>query len=319
MPSLKRALKFGFLAAFLVAFGSLFLQNYYRSEVRILPVDSRNSGVGLGSLAAAAAAMGVNVPSGDGADANFTDILGSRWLQENLLTTEYTFKARAWRFGAERQHRESLYQYLEAANMDLAVRKLGPMLNVGRDTKTRLIALSVESQSPSLSQAVAKRCVQLLEEFVQAKGRTRGGIKAAFSDARMVEARQETAVAEDAFRRFLDGNRNYLVSSDPTVRLRGASLEAELKLRQQLLTTIAISREQALMEEKNDMPILNVLDSGNLPIEKSKPARSLYVLLALFLVTAATLAWDNREWILKNLPVSDFPDSGGPGASEEQA
>jgi len=44
-----------------------------------------------------------------------------------------------------------------------------------------------------------------------------------------------------------------------------------------------------------------VLDPGNLPIDKSRPARSIIVLLAFFLVSAGSWAWLNREWIRERL------------------
>jgi uncharacterized protein involved in exopolysaccharide biosynthesis len=69
------------------------------------------------------------------------------------------------------------------------------------------------------------------------------------------------------------------------VRLKGTRLEAELRLRTQVVTTLAIAREQALMEEKNDMPILNVLDVGNLPLEKSGPARSQTVVFVAIVIS----------------------------------
>jgi hypothetical protein len=85
------------------------------------------------------------------------------------------------------------------------------------------------------------------------------------------------------------------------VRLTGGRLEAELKLRQQLVMTLAMNREQAMLEEKNDIPIVNVLDGGNLPIEKSRPARSTIVLLTLFGVSASAWTWLKRAWILARL------------------
>ena len=79
LAGLKRPLLIGFAAAVLTAVISLLLPNYYKSEARLLPVSS--SGASGGGLAAAAAAFGVNVPGQDGADANYVDILNSRWLQ----------------------------------------------------------------------------------------------------------------------------------------------------------------------------------------------------------------------------------------------
>jgi len=91
------------------------------------------------------------------------------------------------------------------------------------------------------------------------------------------------------------------------VRLKGARLETELRLRQQLVSSIAMNREQALLEEKNDIPILNVLDHGNLPVLKSSPVRSTYVELAMILIGFGSWGWFNREWLKTKLFANDEP------------
>lgn len=305
--SLKKPIQWAFAAGVLTAAVSLFMPNYYRSEARLLPVESKAAG-GLGGLAAAAAAFGVSVPGGEGNDANFVDILNSRWLREQLLQTEFQYRARSWRFGAEHLVKGTLSDHLEAKNLDRGLQELGKVLSVSRDLKSKVIFIGAETTSPELSQLVVRRAGKLLEVFLQEKGRTRGGAKAAFAEARLADARREADEAEEAFRRFLEGNRNYQVSADPAVRLKGTRLEGELRLRQQLVTTLALNREQALLEEKNDIPILNVLDSGNLPIEKNRPARSQLVLALAFLVGLGGWGFENRTWIKDRL--SDRP--GGP-------
>lgn len=314
--SFKRPVQIGFAAAAVTAAISIFMPNYYRSEVRILPVETKGSG-GLGSLAAAAAAFGVGVPGGDGGDANYVDILNSRWMRENVLITKFTFGCRAWRMGDERKQTQTLMEYLGKKNLDQAIQAFVPMFSVSRDPKSKMLTLSVESKSPDLSQQVVKRASALLEEFVRENGRTRGGKKAAFAVARLEEARKEMSLAEDEFRRFLEVNRNYQVSADPLVRLGGLRLESELKLRQQLVMTLSLNREQALLEEKNDMPILNILDAGNLPIEKSGPARSGLVFLVSLLGALGGWGWLNRDWIKARL--LENGDERGPHLTKENA
>jgi len=304
ISGLKLPLGVGFCVALAASVITLFMPNYYRSQAQILPVEGSGGG-NLSNLAAAAAAFGVGVPGGDGNDANFVDILNSRWLLENLLKSEFTFKIRAGRFGGETTRTQTLYDYLDAPNMDRAVKVLDGVCKASRDLKSKVLTFSVETRSPELSQQVTQRATQLLETFVQGKGRTRGGCKAAFAEARLKEARAEMGVAEEELRIFLDRNRNYQMSADPSVRIRGGRLESELKLHQQLVMTLSMNREQSLMEEKNDVPILNVLDPGNLPIDKSRPARALIVLLAFFMASVGAWTWLNREWIRTRLGESD--------------
>lgn len=311
MPSwiirIKRSLQIGLGAALLVGLCSVFLQNLYKSEARILPEDKAGT-TGLGSIAAAAAAFGVNVPGGEGRDANFVDILQSRWVSEQLLNTEFEFKVRNWRFGSEQIQKETLYQFLKSKNIDRATKKLSSMFLVSRDPKTKVLHVTMETTSPSLSQQVINKSIALLEKFILEKGRTRGGAKALFAEARLRDARVEMNKAESEFLDFSQVNRNYQVSADPSVRIRGVRLEAELKLHQQLLTTLALNREQSLMEEKNDVPILNVLDFGNLAIDHSWPNRVMFAGLTFLLVFATALSYQNREWISRILDTDDSKD-----------
>jgi hypothetical protein len=271
------------------------MPNYYRSEARILPVEAKGTGGGLGNLASAAAAFGVNLPSSDSGETNFTDILASRTIREQLLNKEFTFKVRRHRLGSETVYKGSLMNFLGAEQVDQGMRSLKSIITITRDLKSRVITIEVETISPELSQQIVRQLVWLLEQFAQDRGRTRGGAKAIYAGARLEEAQKELLESESALRRFLDNNHNYQGSQDPAVRLTGMRLDADFRLRQQLLTTLALSREQALMEEKNDMPILNILDAGNYPYEKSKPSRSEIILLTTGVVMVMSWIWLNRE------------------------
>jgi len=301
---LKTSFKWGLVAALMTAVGTFFLPDYYRSEARILPADSKASG-GLGQLAAAAAAFGVGVPAASQADANFVDILTSRTVLEDLLNSNFEFRQRSWRFGPEQVHKQRLYDYLEAKNMDRATRELGAMVVTSKDVRSKILSVSVETRSPELSRQILQKALKDLEAFVMEKGRTKGGAEARFAEARLGEARAARAQAEDSFRQFLEGNRNYQTSTDPSVRLQGNRLETELKLKQQLVLTLAVNLEQALLEEKNDIPIINILDEPNLPIDKSRPKRSAFVAAAFFGIFLGVWLRENRRWIRARLLEAD--------------
>lgn len=311
--SLKRPLQAALAAGVATALLTLLMPNYYRSESRLLPVDPSGGG-NLGNLAAAAAAFGVGIGGNGGSDANFVDVLNSRWMLESLLRTEFSFHQRTWRFGEDRPVKQTLYAYLDKANMDRAVKALDGMINASKDLKTNVITLTAETKSPELSQAVVRRAIELLNQFEVDNSRTRGTEKAAFAEARLADARREMDRAEAEFMKFLEVNRNYQGSPDPAIRLHGARLEAELNLRRQLVTTLSLNREQALLDAKNDIPILNVLDPGNLPIDKSKPSRSVIVILAALVAGLGMWGWQNRDWIRERLLAEDEE----PIPSEEQ-
>jgi uncharacterized protein involved in exopolysaccharide biosynthesis len=284
-------------AAALAALLLLFTPNRYRSEAHILPAEAKPLAALGGQLSAVASTLGLGLPGGDGDDANNLEIVKSRWMADALLETTFEFTTRAWLYGPPRHRQETLYRYLRTRNRDQAVKRLNRMMTFSRDAKSRLLTIAVETRSPELSQQLARKTVTLLEGFLVSKGRTRGGRKAIFAEARMEEARMELGKAEDAFKNFLDRNRNYQVSLDPEIRIRGTRLEMEMKLRQQLLASIALNHESALMEEKNDMPTLNILDTGNLAEEASTPDRWFQVSLAFMAGGLMAMAWRQRHWI----------------------
>lgn len=298
-PQVWPSARLGLIAGAAVAAITLFVPNRYTSTARILPGDAQSGG--LSSLSMLAATAGVSLPGPDSADAAYVDILESRSIAEALLATRFRFHVRAWRFGAEQLKDETLYDFLGKENLDRAVLALKAHVTITRDLKTRLLTLAVETRSPELSQEATQRLVGLLNEFALTKARTKGGEKAAFAEDRLKEARTELDQAQAAFQRFLETNRNYALSPDPAVKLEGARLEMEYRLRQELVTTLSQNREQALLDAKNDMPILNVLDPGNLPIDKSGPARSVIVIMVFLMVFFGHLFLRDRERIRRFL------------------
>jgi LPS O-antigen subunit length determinant protein (WzzB/FepE family) len=313
---LKNSLQLGLSAALLAAVISFFLPNYYRSEAKILPADAKNSG-SLGQLAATAASFGMAIPSMDSADANYVDILKSRAINDELLNTEFQFHERSWHFGKNELHRQTLYAYIQEKNMDRAVIKMGKVVTVSKDVKSKIISVDAETKSPELSQQIVEKLRERLENFVQVKNRTKGGEKARFAEARLAESRREMAMAEERFRQFLEGNRNFQTSPDPTIRLIGLRLEAELKLREQLVLTLSMNLEQSLLEEKNDIPIVNVLDSANLPIDEDSPKRIAIVLLSFLTVSIGAWMRLNYQWLRGRLLDLDG-ENGVPDAQNRE-
>lgn len=297
LASLRRPFLFGLGAGMLMAALSLGLRDYYTSTATLLPVQKG----GGGGVAASLAAFGVALPGQEGGDGNYVDILQSRWMAERLLQSSYEFRWRSWRYGREGLRSTTLGAHLKVGNGDQGYRAIRTRLKASLDRRTGVVAVAFESDSADLSHQVMRRAMGLLEEFLRHKLNTRGSDKAAFAEARLAEAHRDLDKSEAELHRFLAVNRNYATSVDPTVRLRGGRLEAELQLRRQLVTTLAVSQEQALMEARSDVPVLNILDGGHLPAEKSRPNRSQMVLGAMFLVALGAWAWINRSVLLAKL------------------
>jgi hypothetical protein len=297
------AIKRAGVAAVLMAVLSLFMPDKFKSGAVILPDRSGRSMHGLAGLGSLSGLGGLLGDGGltDGADANYPDILLSRWVCGQLLKKEYTFNVRSWRFGPWKEKRETLYKYLGEPNIDRAVAALLRIYSAEKSQKSHVITMSVETNSPELSRDVAAEAVRLLEKFMDSKVQSRGEVKALFIADRLEEAKREYLLSEQELGRFMTRNRNYIVSADPAVQLEGKRLEEFLKIRGDQVSNLLVSHEQALMEAKDDTPVVNVLDDPNLPVQKSRPTRSLMVVLAAVLVGGGSILWDRRQMILDSL------------------
>jgi tyrosine-protein kinase Etk/Wzc len=303
-PNLRIPFRNAVLAALITAAISIFMPNWYRSEVRILPTPSQDQG----NLHLLAATLGLGVPGlVQDPTANYEDILKSRWVGEQLLQGVYSFHEPSWRFGRPVAFNEPLLGYLEAKDLDSGMRALQGVLKIQKDLKSGVITIAAETRSPELSQAIARRASEFLNRFLAEKTQTSGSIRAQYTEERLKDARSEYGRSESSLKDFLETNRNYQISADPAVRLKGARLEMDLELRKQILTTLSLSREQALLDAKNDTPVLNVLDPGNLPIEKSRPSRGLLVIAMFLLVGLVTFSYLCRDWIKARLFSEEEP------------
>jgi hypothetical protein len=275
------------------------LPNYYKSEARILS-DTGHAG-GNASLRA-----GVWAPSAppetfgtreDGPTIIYADILRSRRLAEQLLLGRYEYACRTWRFGRMRRVRGTLLEYLGASSLDRAMGPLKSMMAVQRDLKSGLLTISVESRAPALSQEVVERATKGLREIVVELSQTAAVDKARFTLERLEEVKGKYAQMGQAFQRFQDANRTWETSPSPNIRFQGARLREELDLWKQVVMNLTLNHEQALLEAQNDTQTLLLMDPGNLPVDKSKPARALIVFVTACAAGLGSWVYLNRTTV----------------------
>lgn len=296
LRSIGRYLTAGILLAAAVGALSLFVKDKWVSEGRILP--KRSKGGSLGSMAATAATLGLQLPSQDDSTDLYYDVITSRWMAERILAAPLVYNRRSWRYGPWAESRGNLLQYLKVNNPDKGMKALQGMLAARRDMRTGLLTVTCETDSPQLSQRIVQLALENLDQFFSSNYRTQGEAKAMFLKERMVGAQQEVAEAESSLKAFLNNNRNDRTTSDPLVRIRASSLESGLQLKRQVMASLIVAMESALTEAGDDRPVLTILDHANVPYEKSAPSRKNMVLLAFCAGVIMLLVADYRLNIL---------------------
>ncbi len=286
-------MKSAFGGALAIALLLFALPNSYTSEVVMIPAPTKSGGI-LSNLSALAATVGVgNGPGGDDGMSNFEDILKSRWLCEQILNKNYSYHEKSWYFASEQPLNKSFLKYIDEKNIDKGFKNLKKYFYTKKDMKSGALTIVVETNSPDLSRQVAMDATALLQQFLTSQGQTKGRQRALFLKQRIEETTASFKVAERGFQDFLQSNLNYQNSTNAEVILKGKRLQDEMERQRALIATLYSQQEQALLDQKDDVPVLNILDEGNLPIEKSGPPRGLITAVSFLLF--GLFAWVARN------------------------
>ena len=257
----------------------LFTPNQYRSTATILPTDKPDRLAELKGLIDPAGAL----PDDNNSSQLFPFVLASRLVAEALLAKTYSFSHEG------RVMTTTLPEYFRQNNRDLLQRRLAGITSVRVDKKTGVIELAVETTLPELSQAVAREYLAQLENYNLYQRRSRAGENAGYLSNQLVLAKQELEQAEDDLQAFRQVNSDWPVSSDAELVKELGRLQRTADVRSQTYLYLSQQLAAAKLEAQKDIPVVGILDQPSLPIVKSRPQRTLIVLLAGFVTFMAAV------------------------------
>jgi uncharacterized protein involved in exopolysaccharide biosynthesis len=152
-------------------------------------------------------------------------------------------------------------------------------VSTGRETGT--VTISVKTEWPDLSQAIAADLLDEVARFNLDTRQSQAASERQFIEARVKAGEVELTEAEDALRAFLEGNRQW--QNSPMLSFQHDGLMREVTLRQSVLTTLVQSYEQARITEVRDTPVITVLQVPFLPPGNDPRRRVLTAALGIVL------------------------------------
>lgn len=269
----------------------------YTSGGSFLP-QTGGGGSQLGRLAGVASQFGVSVPTAEPGQgpAFYAELFRSRALLESAATTTYSVPDPE----ADSARSGDLVALLgiEAPSRDRAVAgavdRLEEAVSVQTGPETGLVEFSVTMPSPALAEAVADRLLELVNEFNVKVRQSRAREEREFVEGRLEEAREDLEEAEDRLERFLENNRRY--ENSPRLRFQEQRLQRQVELRQQVVTSLAQSLEEARIEAVRSTPVISVVTSPDRPLQPDPRNLLRDGLLALFLggllAVGLALVWE---------------------------
>jgi uncharacterized protein involved in exopolysaccharide biosynthesis len=232
----------------------------FTTEASFRPQGSEASS---SQLMALASQFGVSVPGGgeEASPAFYAELLESREILSRAATRPYEVE------GVGTVMLKDLLEIekdTEALRDDATIKWLREdAVEVSTSRETGTVTLSVTTEWPDLSKAIADELLAEVSLFNLNTRRSQAAAEREFIEGRVKEAEAELAAAEDSLRIFLQSNRQY--EDSPLLIFRHEALQREVTLRSSVLTTLVQSFEQARISEVRDTPVITVLQEPFLP------------------------------------------------------
>lgn len=248
------------ILALVVGAWSLTRDRTYAASASFMPQAAEARGAG--GAAALAQQFGVNLGTErPGQSPQFyVDLLRSRTLLRQAVEAEYEFPVddgRTWR--------GTLVQYWELDERSgplppwrHAMESLRDAISTSVNRETGVVRLAVSSGHPVLSERIADKLLELLNEFNLEVRQSRAQDEGRFISGRMTDAQAELSAAEAELQDFLRRNREF--RNSPELVFEHDRLQRQVLMRQEVYTSLLRSREQARIDAVRDIPLFTVID-----------------------------------------------------------
>lgn len=250
------------IAAALLAIGiSLLMTNIYTGTTKILPPQQSQSSASallsqLGGLAGmAGGSLGIKNPND-----LYVAMLKSRNIMEKI----------AKRF--------DLKKVYEAETMTATLKALEGSTNISSG-KDGVITIEVDDKDPQLAANMANAFVEELNNLLQTYSLTDASQKRTFFEQQLKQAKNKLIDAE------------LVLDKTPNTSLQYLDAVRNLKYQEAVWEILARQFEMSKLDEAKDYPLIQVLDKAVPPEKKSKPKRSLIVILATLVAFFLAVIW----------------------------
>jgi uncharacterized protein involved in exopolysaccharide biosynthesis len=262
------------LGALIGLVSGLLRHRTYLTRVTFLPKGAEESA---SSLALAASQFGLSLPtnSGEWWPAIYVEVLNSRSLLEPIVNDTFSVTE-------ENGRRATMLELMKVRGATAEVRTARGIIALRRliiateDKKLGAVRVSAVTRWPSVSQALAEKLVDGVNQFNIEARRTLAAAERQFADTQAQEAERELRRAEDKLQSFLMRNR---VLAAPDLTFQRDRLQRDVSIWMQTYTSLLQSREQARLREVRNTPVITMIEGPRLPVLPEKRGLGLRAVL----------------------------------------
>jgi uncharacterized protein involved in exopolysaccharide biosynthesis len=270
---------------------SLLRARTYEAHAAFLASEPSSMSSSLGALSSVASQLGIPAlsamaQSSSGLSTQFYgDLLTSQALLHTVVTS--TYDASAVEVNGGKPFRGTIVEYVdpdgktqtdrELAAMDAMARRI---IQVKVDRTTGIVRFDVRTKNRQLSALIARRFLDLVNEFNLRRRQSTAGAEREFDARRAKAALDSLHGAETALADFRATNIDF--SRSPRLATRESELQRRVTFAQQIYTTVAQRYEMANIEAVRNTPVITVLD-GPEGLVEARPRYTRQIVLAVLL------------------------------------
>ncbi len=265
--------------------------NHYSSTGTLLPTGNQGTGSGLSSLASAIPALDLMRGDADPSASSqlFPDILKSDIVRSRVLAAKLPADLAVAVEGTTVGEAIS-------TNPAKAIKVLSSASRIGKDKTTGIVSVEFEWTNAEFAQFVAAEYIKQLDQFCSSERFARLDENRSFVQGRLLEAEARLRSAEDSLLQYREQNRNYYIGSSPELQLEHDRLVRKVAEVGEVYSLLSQQLEMATIEAKRKKPVVAVLDTPVVPMEKSGPRRLSNIIqltLAALLVSSGAVVFGN--------------------------
>lgn len=153
-------------------------------------------------------------------------------------------------------------------------------LNV--NSKVGYLSLTANMEEPALAAEVAQFARELLQKYITQLKIEKANQQLKFINDRYTEKKIDFERTQENLARFRDQNKNVSLALAKTEEER---LQSEYTIAFNVYSELAKQLEQAQIQVKEETPVFSVLSPAVIPNQKSKPKKSMILMMWMFLGT----------------------------------
>jgi uncharacterized protein involved in exopolysaccharide biosynthesis len=260
-----------FIVAVAVSIYTLFLPDIYTADTRILPPQQQSSASAMLSQLGALGGLGGGSLGIKNPNDTYVAMLQSRPLQNSMIK------------------RFNLQEVYDAETLADAREALEDATQV-QTGKDGLITLSVDDRDPKRAAQLANGYIEELQKLTHVFALTESSQRRLFFENQLKTAKKELSDAEVRLKALqqrtgilqLDAQAGQLMGTGraPDIALDYIRHVRNLKYAETLYEILAKQYEMARLDEAKESTVIQVLDAAVVPQDRSKPQRSMIVLIA---------------------------------------